>query len=115
MQQLTGSRCARKRRTGHFCTCYVCGAAVYPQPLEVDIDPEDFALRLPRGYAEMAVVEDERTRQLELQARLYCRMCASPAVIRQNERAMSDFNRNASTRFEGTSQPEHDAHRRPYF
>ncbi len=114
MQQPTDGRCVRNHRTGSFCACYACGATVYPQPLDVDIDPDDPGLSLSRGYAEMVVVEDKRTHQLRLQARLYCQMCASPAVMRQNEWAVCDMNHRTSTRLEGASQPEHDAHRRPY-
>lgn len=114
MQQFTGGRCVRKHHAGSPCACYGCGTAVYPEPLDVDIDPDDPKLRLSRGYAEMAVVEDKRTHRLRLQARLYCPACASPAIVHQNERAVSDTARRTSASPPTVSPPDHDAQRRPY-
>ncbi|MDQ6740926.1 MAG: hypothetical protein M3021_11385, partial [Actinomycetota bacterium] len=73
---------------GQVCRCFRCGTEVYPQPLEVDIDPEDAKLRLSRGYVEMALVHDKPTDQLRLQARLFCPICASPALMLQNEQVL---------------------------
>ena len=45
MQQFVYRRLVRKRRWGHACACYACGAAVIPLPLRVNPD-----VRIMRAY-----------------------------------------------------------------
>ncbi len=100
----------RKRRWGYACTCYACGADVYPEPLGVDIDPDDPRLSLPRGYAMIAVVRTACTHQLRLQARLFCPTCAGPDLVRQNERLVDQSCARSRVSLTNVTHVDVDAH-----
>jgi hypothetical protein len=76
MQQLVYRRLVRKRRWGHACACYVCGAAVFPLPLRTNP-----TVQVSRGYARGVDMRSKRTGKLESYAILFCPACADPEDV----------------------------------
>jgi len=76
MQQLVYRRLVRKRRWGHACACYACGAAVFPLPLRTNP-----TVHVPRAYARGVAIRSKRTGKLESYAILFCPACADPEDV----------------------------------
>ena len=77
MQQPVYRRLVRKRRWGHACACYACGAAVIPLPLRVNPD-----VRIVRAYVEGREVTNRRTGTTRQDAILFCPAHAHPDDVR---------------------------------
>jgi len=77
MQQPIYRRLVRKRRWGHACACYACGAAVIPLPLRVNPD-----VRIMRAYVEGREVTNRRTGTTRQDAILFCPAHANPDDVR---------------------------------
>jgi len=70
-------RLLHKRRWGHACACYVCGAPVFPLPLRMNPDVD-----ILRGYVRGLTVTDIRTGQPRCYAILFCVAHADPEDVR---------------------------------
>jgi len=66
-----------KRRWGHVCACYACGAPVFPLPLRVNPDVD-----ILRGYVRSLVTMDRSTGQPRCYAILLCPAHAEPEDVR---------------------------------
>jgi hypothetical protein len=77
MQQFIYRRLVRKRRWGHACACYTCGAAVFPLPLRTNP-----TVHVSRGYTRGVAMRSKRTGKLESYAILFCPACADPEDVR---------------------------------
>jgi len=76
MQQPVYRRLVRKRRWGHACACYACGAAVIPCPYA---STPTFALC---AYVEGREVTNRRTGTTRQDAILFCPAHAHPDDVR---------------------------------
>jgi len=80
MQQPLPHRLVRRRHWGHAwnhaCTCYNCGAAVFPLPLRVNP-----GLRVLRAYVRNVILVNRQTGAACPRALLYCPACADPEDV----------------------------------